>query len=100
MTQMSDDRPVDPEPMLRWICNIIAVTLLPARLGSSGQTLGMFLIYAVLAGAALTLGENRRYLWTVSRRPDLRSYLRVRVGVVVIIGLIPFVGGATFAGSG
>lgn len=91
---------MDPEPMLRWICNIIAVTLLPACLGSTGQPLGMFLAYAVLAGAALTLGENRHYFWTVSMRPDLRSYVRVRVGLVAVLGLLPFLGGTTFAPSG
>jgi hypothetical protein len=81
---------VDREPLLRWIGNVSAVTLLPMYLGVSGEPLWLFLIYAVVAAVVLTLAEDPDYFGMLRARPDVRCYVQARMLLTVLFGLLTF----------
>ena len=80
-----------PDILLPLAVNFVAMVILPARLGLSGVSVATFLVYAALSGALLTLAGDFRYLRTIFSRSDVRSYLLVRIVIVVIAGAVPFV---------
>lgn len=82
---------VRPDLLLPLAVNFVAMVILPARLGLSGVSVPAFLAYAALGGALLTLAEDFRYLRTLFSRRDVRSYLLVRIVIVVVVGAVPFI---------
>ncbi|GGE85440.1 hypothetical protein [Sphingomonas prati] len=88
--QQERDRSMKVDYLLVWAANAAIVAVLPAKLGWSGAPLLIFLTYAVTAGIVLTLAEDLRYATLAFTRTDIRSYLKVRVGLVAVFGIVPF----------
>lgn len=95
--QLARDRFMKLDHMLGWAVNAIVVVAFPARMGSLAAPLWAFLAYAVAAGIALTFVENARYVREVFARADIRHYLQVRIAIVVLVGIVPFLAGGAFS---
>ena len=77
-----------------WAANLLAVTVLPASLGRSGPRMLDFAIYSVVAGLLLTCLEDKRYLLGLVERSEVRAYVKVRIAVVGLAALGPYLAGA------
>jgi hypothetical protein len=80
-----------------WTANLSAVTLAPALLGRTGAGLADFTIYAATAASVLVTMEDGRALQGVINRPDIRNYFQVRVVLVAVLAIGPFLIGRVFA---
>lgn len=78
------------EWQLRLAINLFVVTVPPAFLGVIGQPPLSFLLYAVGIGTALTLSEQPSFARAILARADVRSYLQVRVALVLLSGAVPY----------
>ena len=81
------------EWQLRFATNLFVVTVPPAYLGLSQQPLLSFLVYALGVGVALTLSEQPSFARDFLARSDVRSYLQVRVALVLLCGAVPYLVG-------
>jgi hypothetical protein len=84
-------RSIRPDILLPLAVNFVVMVILPVRLGLSGVSIAVFLAYAALSGALLTLAEDLRYLRTIFLHRDVRDYLLVRIVIVAIVAVVPFV---------
>lgn len=83
--------------VLNWAVNVFTVVVLPARLGLLGAPPSVFIAYAMIAGIVLTLAEDPRYARLIFSRADIRRYLAVRIAIVVVVGITPFLTGRVLA---
>ncbi len=97
LTRLVRDRSMTLDFLLHWTANVVMVALLPVRIGVSGATLWGFLAYAVIVGIVLTLVDDVRNARRIFVRPDVRDYMKVRVAIVVILGVMPFLAGRALA---
>lgn len=81
------------EIVLRWVGNLIVIGALPFRLGQMGAPLWYLPIYAVVAGLMLTVAEDGQFAREVFFRIDVRSYMRVRIALIAVLGVTPFLAG-------
>lgn len=84
-------RSIRPDLLLPLAVNFVVMVILPVRLGLSGASVAVFLAYAALSGALLTLAGDFRYLHTIFLHRDVRGYLLVRIVIVAIVGVVPFI---------
>jgi len=82
---------IRPDLLLPLAVNFVVMVILPAKLGFSGASVPIFLAYAALSGALLTLAGDLRYLRAVFSRRDVRGYLLARILIVATAGAIPFI---------
>lgn len=94
--QLKRERSMWLNYLLRCTANVFIVAVLPARMGSSGEPLWIFLAYAVTAGTVLALAEDVGWAREIFVRPDIRNYLKVRIAIVVVCGIAPFLSGSAF----
>ena len=92
------DRSMKMDYLLSWTMNVFLVAVFPATIGFVGAPLWSFLGYAVVAGIVLTLVEDVSFVRTVFERADVRGYLKVRIVLVMVCGIIPFLIGSVSAG--
>lgn len=89
------DRAMQLSSLARLPLKLLIVVVLPAWLGMLGAPIWLFFAYAALAGGVLTLIESLRCAREVFSEPAMRHYTLVRVALVVVCGIIPFVVGTT-----
>lgn len=87
------DRSMLAKYVLDWAMNLVIVAVLPVRIGILGAPLWFFLGYAIIAGLAAILTEDLRYARLVFVRADIRDYLAVRIAIVAVLGIAPFLAG-------
>lgn len=83
--------------ILRCVGNLIVIGALPFRLGQMGAPLWFLPVYAAVAGLMLTVAEDLRFARALFQRSDVRCFAQVRIAVIAILGIIPFVAGSTMA---
>ncbi|MBB5712953.1 hypothetical protein FHT02_004215 [Sphingomonas xinjiangensis] len=81
------------EIVLRCVGNLIVIGALPFRLGHLGAPLWYLPIYAAVAGLMLTVAEDFSFARELFLRADVRSYMRVRIAIIAVLGAMPFVAG-------
>jgi hypothetical protein len=77
-----------------WTANLVAVTVVPFTLGGTWRAPVGFAVYVGVAALALMLAEDGALWRQLRTRPDVRAYLRVRLALVALGALPPFVIGA------
>jgi hypothetical protein len=87
------DHDVITEIVLRCVGNLIVIGVMPFRLGQMGAPIWYLLLYAVVAGLMLTIAEDLRFAREMFSRADVRSYTRVRIAIIAVLGVMPFAGG-------
>ena len=80
-----------------WLGNILAIAVLPFKLGISNASAILFLSYCMLCGAVLTFAEDSRFIIIAADRSDVRGYLLVRVVMTLVLGSGPFLIGKAIA---
>jgi len=91
------DRSVLTKYVLDWAMNLVIVAVLPVRIGILGAPLWFFLAYAIIAGLVAMLAEDLRYARLMFARADIRDYLTVRIAIVAVLGIAPFLAGHLLA---
>lgn len=95
--RLERDRSMKLDYLLDWTVNIFIVAVLPVRIGLLGAPLWFFLTYAATAGVVLTLVDDVGYAREIFSRSDIRSYLKVRIAIIAILGIAPFLSGCALA---
>jgi hypothetical protein len=80
-----------------WTANLMAITVLPACLGRSGPSVINFVVYALVAGFLLAVIEDKRHLTRIFSRSDVRAYVEVRIALVALGSLGPYLGAGLLA---
>lgn len=78
------------EWQLRFAINLFVATVPPTFLGLIGEPPLSFLLYAAGIGTALMLAEQPSLARDMLARADVRSYLQVRVALVLLCGVVPY----------
>lgn len=84
------DQPQGLQATMSWVGNLVIVAVLPMRLGLLGTPLWFFMAYAVVAGCVLALTGSLDFAREMVFRSDVRAYVLVRIMIVGLVGLIPF----------
>lgn len=82
-----------PDHVLNLAVNVCTVVVPPDRLGFPSAPPSFFIAYAMIAGTVLMLAEDLRYARSIFFRADIRRYLAVRIAIVVVVGITPFLTG-------